>query len=99
MNPRELRRLAVLADRLDVGRLGEERAHDRPVALPMEAEVTERIGVAAFDDGIGFGRQFGHQVSLAGTDKIRSRAPKGTRSNSPRWFSPSSISEMIFSSK
>ena len=47
------RRLAVLADRLDVGSFRQKRAHDVVVAFGMHAEIVERVGVPAFDNGIG----------------------------------------------
>ena len=65
MNARKRRRFAMLADRLDLGRFRQERAHHGPVALGMKAEIVKGIGVAAFDDRIGLGGQFGHEASLA----------------------------------
>ena len=85
MNPRQLRRFAVLADRLDVRRFGQERAHHGPVALGMEAEIVKGIGVAAFHDRIGLRGQFGHEASLVlFADRIRSAPVSGTRSQSGR---------------
>ena len=49
------RGLAVLADRVDVRGLGQESAHDALAALAVQAEIVERIGVAALDDRIGLG--------------------------------------------
>ena len=92
VNARELRGFAVLADRLDVRGLGQERAHHGLVALGMEAEIVKGIGVAAFDDRIGFGGQFGHEASSAFADKIRIAPVSGTRSQSGRWASSYSIS-------
>ena len=82
MNPRQACDLAVLADRLHLRRLGQEGADNRLVALGMEAEVAEGIGVTAFDDCIGLGRKLGHQVSLRGSERIRSMPAKGMRSQS-----------------
>ena len=42
--------LAMLADRLDVGRLRQERTHDAPVTFGVQAEVVEGIGMTALDD-------------------------------------------------
>ena len=92
MNARERRRLAVLADRLDIGGLRQEGAHDVAVALGMQAEIMEGIGVAAFDDRIGLGGQFGHEASLGCWDRMRSAPVNGTRSQSGRWASSYSIS-------
>ena len=64
VNARERRGFAVLADRLDIGGLRQERAHDVPVALGMQAEIVERVGMSALDDRIGLGGQFGHEASL-----------------------------------
>ena len=64
MNARQRRGFAMLVDRLDLRGLGQERAHHGLVALGMQAEIVERIGVAAFDDRIGLGGQFGHEASL-----------------------------------
>ena len=63
-----------------------------PVAFVMEAEILKGIGVTAFDDGIGLGRQFGHEVSLVCRDNIRSTPVSGTRSQSGRCASSYSIS-------
>ena len=45
----------MLADRLDIGGLRQERAHDVLVALGVQAEIVEGIGMAALDDRIGLG--------------------------------------------
>ena len=58
MDAGERRRFAVLADRLDIGGFRQERAHDVVVALGVQAEIAERIGVAAFDDRIGLRGKF-----------------------------------------
>jgi hypothetical protein len=39
--------LAMLADRLDVGRLRQERTHDTPVTFGVQTEVVEGIGMTA----------------------------------------------------
>src|SRR5215470_4496398 len=75
----------MLADRLDPGGVGEERAHHGLAAFGVEAEIVKGIGVASLDDRIGLGTQFGHTVSLAGSDRIRSRPVKGMRSHAGRW--------------
>ncbi len=51
----------------------QERRAPRCVTLGMEPEIVERIGVAAFDDRIGFGGQFSHAASSGCRDSIRSR--------------------------
>ena len=84
MDARQRRRLAVLADGIDLGGLGQERAHHGAVALGVQAEIVERIGMAAFDDRIGLGGQFGHEASLGCWDRIRSAPVSGTRSQSGR---------------
>lgn len=56
MDAIELRHLAVLAHRLDVGSIGKKRAHHALVALGMQPEIVERIGVTTLDDRIGLGR-------------------------------------------
>jgi len=84
VNARKLGRFAVLADRLDPGRFGKERAYHGPVAFGMKAEIVKRIGVAAFYDRIGFGGQFGHAASLVFADRIRIAPVSGTRSQSGR---------------
>jgi hypothetical protein len=53
----------VLADRFDLRGLGQEGAHHRFVAVVVQAKVAERIGMAAFDDGIGLGGQLVHEAS------------------------------------
>ena len=60
MDAIELRHLAVLAHRFDVGRIGKKCAHHALVALGMQPEIVERIGVATLDDRIGLGREFRH---------------------------------------
>ncbi len=80
----EFSRFAMLADRLDIRGFGQERAHDRLVALLVKAEIVERIGVTAFDDRIGLRGQFGHEASFACKDNIRSIPLSGTRSQSGR---------------
>jgi len=92
MNARQRSCLAMLADRLDVRGFGQERAHNGPVVLGMRAEIMKRIGVAAFDNRIGLGGQFGHTASLGCRDRIRSAPVSGTRSQSGRWASSYSIS-------
>ena len=84
--------LAVLADRLDVRGFGQERAHHGRLAFSVEAEIVERIGVAALDDRVGFRGQFGHEASVAFAEKIRIAPLSGTRSQSGRWASSYSIS-------
>ena len=49
------RGLAMLADRLDVGGLGQESAHHAVAAFAVQAEIVEGIGMTAFDDRIGLG--------------------------------------------
>ena len=56
---------------LDIRRLGQERAHHVLVALGVQAEIVERVGVAALDDRIGLGGQFGHAASSGCCDRIR----------------------------
>ena len=92
VDARQRCRLAVLVDRLDLGGLRQERAHHGLVALGVQAEIVKRIGVAAFDDRIGLGGQFGHEASLVCWDRIRSIPVSGTRSQSGRWASSYSIS-------
>ena len=83
----------MLADRLDVRRFGQKRTHHGPAALGMKAEIVKGIGVAAFDNRIGFRGQFGHAASLVVfADKIRIAPVSGTRSQSGRWASSYSIS-------
>jgi hypothetical protein len=53
VNPRQRRGLAMLADRIDLRRLGQESAHHGSVALFVQAEIAKGFGVAAFNDGIG----------------------------------------------
>ena len=84
MDTVEPRGFAVLADRFDIRGLGQERAHHLAVPFGMEAEIVERIGVAAFDDRIGLGGKLGHEVSLMYWDNIRSIPVTGTRSQSGR---------------
>jgi hypothetical protein len=55
---------AMLADRLDIRRLRQERAHHGFPALGVKAEIVERIGVAALDNRIGLRGKFGHEASL-----------------------------------
>ena len=40
---------AIVADRGDLSRIGEEDAHDRNAVLDMRPEIAEWVGVAAFD--------------------------------------------------
>src|SRR5229473_7279658 len=91
--------LAMFADRLHIGSLWQKRAHDAAVAFGMKAEIMERIGVAAFDDRIGLGEQFGHEASFAGKDIIRSILINGARSQSGRCDSSYSMSWKAFSSR
>ena len=86
------RAFAVLADRLDIPRLGEERAHDLPVAFGVQAEIAERIGVAAFDDRIGLGGKFGHAAASGCCERIRMIPVSGTRNQSGRCDSSYSTS-------
>ena len=83
VNARKLRGFAVLADRLDVRGFGQERAYHGLAALGMEAEIVKGIGVAAFDDRIGFRGQFGHEASarVRGQDSHRT----GQRDAQPVW--------------
>ena len=53
-------RLTCRADRIDLGGLGQEGAHDALAALRVEAEIMEGIGMTPLDDGIGFSGQFAH---------------------------------------
>ncbi|MFK4686339.1 hypothetical protein ABIF39_008096 [Bradyrhizobium diazoefficiens] len=48
--------LAVLANRLDIGGLGQKGAHHALAALGMQPEIVEGVGVAALDDRVGLGR-------------------------------------------
>ena len=84
VNARQRRRFALLADRIDFRRLRQKRAHHGPAAFIVQAEIVEGIGVAAFNDRIGFGGQFGHRASLAFSDNMRSAPASGTRSHSGR---------------
>ena len=83
---------AVLADRLDIGGFGQESAHHALVAFDVQAEIVEGIGVAALDDRIGFGGQFGHAASCGCCARIRKIPASGTRSQSGRCASSYSIS-------
>ncbi len=82
MNARQRRRFAMFADRLDVRRLGQERAHHRLVALFVEAEIMKWVGVAALDNRVGLCGQFGHEASFGCEYSIRSSPISGTRSHS-----------------
>jgi hypothetical protein len=82
----------VLADRLDIPRLGEERTHDLAVALGVQAEIAERIGVAAFDDRIGLGGKFGHAAASGCCERTRMIPVSGTRNQSGRCDSSYSTS-------
>ena len=85
VDPRKLRRFAMLADRLDVRGFGQERAHHGTIALGMQAEIVKGIGVAAFHNRIGLRGQFGHEASLVFfADRIRIAPVSGTRSQSGR---------------
>ncbi len=99
MDARELGGCAMLVDGLDITGFGQEGAYHRLAALVVQAEIVEGIGMASLDDGIGFGGQFWHQVSLAVSDSVRSRAFRGMRSQSGRLTMASSISPSIPSSK
>ena len=65
VNARQRCGFAMLADRLDLRGLGQERAHHGFAALGVKAEIVKGIGVTAFDDRIGLGGQFGHEASFA----------------------------------
>ena len=45
----------MLADCLDFRGFRQEGAYHRPVALVVQAEVMEGVGMAPLDDGVGFG--------------------------------------------
>ena len=92
MDARQRRAFAMFADRLDIRGFGEERAHDVLAAFGVQAEIVERIGVAALDDRIGLGGKFGHEASSGCCDKIRIIPVSGTRSQSGRCDSSYSIS-------
>ncbi|MET3262896.1 hypothetical protein ABIF38_004402 [Bradyrhizobium japonicum] len=92
MDPRQRRRLAMLADRLDIAGIGQEGAHDVAVPLGVKPEIVEGVGVAALDDGIGLGGQFAHATSCGCCARILSRPVSGTRSQSGRLASSYSIS-------
>ena len=92
VNARELRGLAMFADRFHIGGLRQKGAHHAFIAFGMKAEIAEGVGVAALDDRVGLGGQFGHEASFAGSDRIRSMPINGTRSQSGRWASSYSIS-------
>ena len=83
---------AVLADRLDIGGFRQESAHHALVAFGVEAKVVEGVGVAALDDRIGFGGQFGHAASCGCCARIRVIPVSGTLSESGRCASSYSIS-------
>ena len=55
MDPRQRRPFTMFTDCLDIGGFRQERAHDLPVALGMQAEIVEGVGVIALDDRIGLG--------------------------------------------
>ena len=86
------RAFAVFADRLDISRFREERAHDFPVAFGVKAEIAERIGVAALDDRIGLGGKFGHAAASGCCERIRIIPVSGTRNQSGRCDSSYSTS-------
>ena len=46
---------AVLADRLDIGGLGQEGAHNVLAALAVQAEIVKGVGMLALDDRISLG--------------------------------------------
>ncbi|GCC48612.1 hypothetical protein chiPu_0032951, partial [Chiloscyllium punctatum] len=46
MDPRQRCGFAMLADRLDIGGIRQEGAHDVAIPLGVQAEIVERIGVA-----------------------------------------------------
>ena len=82
----------MLANGLDVRGFRQERAHYGLIALGMTAEIVKRIGVAAFDNGIGLSGEFGHEASSAFSDRIRIAPVSGTRNHSGRWANSYSIS-------
>src|SRR3981081_2512888 len=89
----------MLVDRLDLRGLRQKRAHHGPVALGMQAEIVEWIGVAAFDNRIGLCGQFGHEASWLNGDNIRSIPVSGTLNQSGLWAISYSISASAFSSR
>ena len=84
--------VAAFVDRLDVGSLRQEGADHGAVVLEMRPEIVERIGMTAFDNGIGFGRQRRHGESPAMSARIRRTPARGTRIHSGRWAISYSIS-------
>jgi hypothetical protein len=56
----EVADIAPFVDRHDLGGIRQERAHDRETVFEMRAEIAKRVGVAAFDDRMGFRRELAH---------------------------------------
>jgi hypothetical protein len=57
VDARQVVDVAGVVENLHGAGVGQEDAHDRPIALDVPAEVVERIGVVAVDDGFGRGRE------------------------------------------
>src|SRR5258705_12606380 len=79
MNALQRRRFAMFADRLDVRRLGQERAHHRLVALFVEAEIMKWVGVAVLRNTRSLCREIGHEASVWCGYSICSRSINATR--------------------
>ena len=60
VNPRQLCGITLLANCVDLRGLGQEGAHDGLAAFLVQSEIVEGIGVAPFDDGVGFGGKLCH---------------------------------------
>ena len=99
VNALERRRFAMLADRFDIRSFGDESAYHAVAALAVQAEITKRIGMLAFDDCRGLGGQLGDEASKDGCDNILMIPIRGTRSHSGRNDSSCSISFKAFSSR
>ena len=69
-----------------------EDANDGRVIFDMRAEIAERIGMATFDDGIGFRRERAHCGAPSERERMRQVPASGTRSQSGRCASSYSIS-------
>ena len=67
VNKRQLRRTAIGDDSFHTRSVRQKRSHHVAVIFGMPAQIMKRIGMAAFDDGIGFCGKGHGATSLLGS--------------------------------
>src|SRR3569623_1344264 len=88
---RQLGAMPLFIDRLDLRGMRQESAHNIAAVLRMQAEIAERVRMAAFEDRVGFSGE-SHSATSVSLARMRSAPSSGTLNQSGRCASSYSIS-------